>query len=152
MKRLILGVTMLLAASWCYGGSVFESVKDSVRLEHKPIPRNMKGPKKDFSPEKMAEKRAENMARDLGLSDSQKEKVLALFKEDAKNTEQLNQQERKEKDKKRDEMKERKEKLDQSLKEILTEGQYKKYLERKNAGKRTHRPRMMARPETETNE
>lgn len=143
---------MLLAASWCYGGSVFESVKDSARVENKPVPRNKKGQKKDFSPEKMAERRAENMAKNLGLNDSQKEKVLALFKEEAKNAEQMNQQTKKEMDKRREEMKERREKMDKSLKEILTEEQYKKYVERKNAGKRTNRPRMMARPEMETNE
>ena len=130
MKRLIFGAMMFFAVSYGYVSYAQTEVKDTLQLSHKRMPREGKGAR-IFNPEKMAERRAEAMAKELDLSNKQKEKVLALLKEDMKDRGLMNGQPGKKTKEERQAQKERREKFDKSLKKILTSKQYEKYSSRK---------------------
>jgi len=95
--------------------------------------------KKQRTPEERAQKATEKMAKELNLSEEQKEKVLEINLQKAKEMQQLKEEMKvlKEKRKKlRDEHAEQ-------MKSVLSEEQYQKYLQMREEMKKKHQEKRM---------
>ncbi|WP_215226607.1 DUF4890 domain-containing protein [Echinicola shivajiensis] len=83
----------------------------------------------EMDPEKMAERVAGHMEKELELSEDQKKEVYALFLESSKKRMEMRNQEKEEREAAREQMKADREAQQAKLKEILSEEQFAKWEE-----------------------
>lgn len=89
--------------------------------------------RKQFTPEQIAERRVENMAKTLDLTDAQKEEIYKIYLTNAAEQQKESEAMRKMMQEQREKQKAREKALDEQMQKLLDASQYKKWLKQQQA-------------------